>query len=111
MSSIRFDYKKRKETVKNIPDGLIKKFIVVENRDYRGRVTFHIAFKKNKRSKKSTHIIPKRYRVHSSLIEAELSIFEMISRYQKSNGSEFSFIGEISPLKKIFIVLKSIVFS
>jgi hypothetical protein len=57
---LRYDSRKRLEAVHGLPAKLIKNFIIIENRDSRGRVTFHIAFKKTKRSRPDHSIIPKK---------------------------------------------------
>ena len=99
---IRFDIKKREKTVKDLPTKLIRKFIIIENRDSRGRVSFHLAFKKSRRSRPTTTPIPKKYRVFESLIEAELAIFEMVDKYLKKGPiKEVKFIGDMTFIQKI----------
>jgi len=102
MKELRYDSNKRKRTVSSLPKNLLKKFVIIENRDSRGRVTFHISFKRSKRSKACTQTIPKEYRVHSSLLEAELAIFKMV---KESNDHNFGFIRTESNIKKIIQIL------
>lgn len=105
--TLRFDIQKREQSVKDLPKSLIKKFVIIENRDSRGRVAFHIAFKKGKSSLPDTTVVPKDLRVYSSLIEAEIAIFNIIEDYlEKGTESDFSFIQEETKFKKIIKFLK-----
>lgn len=106
---LRFDGQKRLQTVNGLPSKLIRKFIIVENRDSRGRVAFHIAFKKSKHSRPDRSPIPKKYRTFYSLIEAELAIFEMVQLYLDSDKEfDLSFIEEKTFFKKIIIFIKTV---
>ena len=106
---LRFDSQKRLQTVNGLPSKLIRKFVIVENRDSRGRVAFHIAFKKSKHSRPNRSPIPKKYRTFYSLIEAELAIFEMVQLYLDSDKEfDLSFIGEKTLFKKIIIFIKAV---
>lgn len=107
---IRFDPEKRSNTVEHLPEELIKKFIIIENRDSRGRVSFHIAFKKTKRSSPDRFVIPKEYKVFDNLIEAELAIFEMVELHIKQGeDSEFEFMyPEETLIKNIILLLRSL---
>ena len=105
---IRFDTTKREKTVKDLPTNLIRKFIIIENRDSRGRVSFHLAFKKSRRSRPTTSPIPKQYRVFESLIEAELAIFEIVDRYLNEGPiRELRFIGDMTFIQKIRYLYRS----
>jgi len=106
---LRFDSQKRLQTVNGLPSNLIRKFIIVENRDSRGRVAFHIAFKKSKHSRPDRSRIPKKYRTFYSLIEAELAIFELVQLYLESDKEfDLSFIEEKTFFKKIIIFIKTV---
>ena len=106
---LRFDSQKRLQTVNGLPSKLIRKFIIVENRDSRGRVAFHIAFKKSKHSRPDRSPIPKKYRTFYSLIEAELAIFELVQLYLDSDKEfDLSFIEEKTFFKKIIIFIKAV---
>lgn len=104
---LRFDSRKRLQAVKGLPVRLIKKFVIIENRDSRGRVTFHLAFKMTKMSRPDTQVIPKQYRTFSSLIEAELAIFEIVKIHLcQREKTQFPFIDEKTQFKKIILFLK-----
>lgn len=107
---LRFDSRKRLLTVNGLPTKLIRKFIIVENRDSRGRVAFHVAFKMTPRSRPNMQVIPKKYRTFQFLIEAELAIFEMVEIHLwQGKQSQFSFIDEEPTYKKIILFVKHIV--
>jgi len=106
---LRFDSQKRLQTVNGLPSKLIRKFVIVENRDSRGRVAFHIAFKKSKHSRPDRSRIPKKYRTFYSLIEAELAIFELVQLYLESDKEfDLSFIEEKTFFKKIIIFIRTV---
>ncbi len=109
-NNLRYDSRKRLEAVKGLPSNLIKKFIIAENRDYRGRVTFHIGFRNTKNSKIDYFIVPKKYRVHSSLINAEIAIFEMVKihLWQGEKRSQFKFISERPTHKNLIYLFKKV---
>ena len=107
---LRFNTQKRLRSAGELPSNLIKKFIIMENRDSRGRVAFHILFKKSKRSGPDKQIVPRELRVHDSLISAEIAIFNMVEDYiDRGKNSRFSFIGEQTNFKNIITFFKHLI--
>lgn len=109
--AIRFDSRKRIKTVTGLPVDLIKKFIIVENRDSRGRAKFHVIFKKHKFTRPDYKLIPKNLRVHNHLIEAEIAIFQIVEIHLwKENSSNILFINEQTYIKKLLYFIKKIIY-
>lgn len=108
--AIRFDSRKRVKAVTGLPKDLIKKFIIVENRDSRGRVKFHVIFKRHKFTRPDYKLIPRNLRVHNHLIEAELAIFQMVEIHLwKGDNSNILFIDEPNYIKKLLHFFKKII--